>query len=230
MDDLTLMYISASRMPEKWVKYHTRKLLEVVGNTPIISVTRKPFNLGINLIDNEKKCYWNIYIQMLRATKLVRTPYVAMVEDDTLYSKEHFTEFRPDKNTVSYNKARWSLFSWVKDPDLQMYCMRQRVSNCSLIAPTKYLVEALTERHEKHPNGVKDRNVGEVGRPEKDHRLKVSKREMVVWYSTVPVIQLNHHTGTDIGGGPGRSKRHGQIKAYDIPHWGKAREIISEYC
>ena len=227
MDDLTLLYISASRMPQTWIDYQINKLFDAVKDTPIISCTRKPLDLGLNLIDNEPRSMWNIYMQMLRAAKLAKTPYVAMVEDDTLYSKEHFTGFRPKENTVSYNRARWSLFSWVKNPDQQIYCMRQRVSNCSLIAPTEFLIEVLEERHAKHPNGNK--YVGEIGRKKVDRILGVKIRKRVEWYSRVPIIQLNHRTGTDAGGGPGRTKRHGQIKAYDIPHWGKAKEIIKHY-
>ena len=224
MDDLTLMYISASRIAEKWVKFQTDELLKVVGDTPIISVTRKPFNIGLNLIDEERKCLWNIYRQMLRAAKLAKTPYVAMVEDDTLYSREHFTDFRPPLNQVSYNRSRWSLFSWIKNPKQQIYCMRQGVSNCSLIAPTELLIEALTERENKHPNG--NEFVGEVGRRRIDTTLGVTRRTKVEWYSKVPIVQLNHRTGSDIGGGPGRTKKHGKIKAYDIPHWGKAEDIV----
>jgi len=224
MDDLTLLYISASRMPEKWVKFQLSKLSFAVGNTPIISVTRKPFNLGINLLDEEPRNLWNIYVQMLRASKLAKTKYVSMVEDDTLYSREHFMEFRPKDNEVSYNRSRWSLFSWDPAP---IYCMRQRVSNCSLIAPRDYLMDALEERVAKHPNGMT--YAGEVGRRKVDGRIGVSQRNMIEWYSTVPIIQLNHRTGSDAGGGPGRTKRHGQIKAFSIPYWGKAKEIVKYY-
>jgi len=229
MDDLTLLYISASRMPEKWVKYQTSELLKVVKDTPIISVTQKPLDLGLNLLDTEPISYWNIYMQMLRAAKLAKTPYVAMVEDDTLYSRKHFTQFRPPKDKVSYNCSRWSLFSWRTHPNI-IYCLRQNISNCSLIAPTELLIEALTERHEKHPNGVANHlGVGEIGRGRIERRLRVTRRGRVDWYSTVPIIQLNHRTGTDIGGGPGRIKKHGQIKAIDIPYWGKAEDIVNEY-
>ena len=224
MDDLTILYISASQMPESWMTYQIKQLLIAIGDTPIISVSRKPLDLGQNLLDTENRCYWNIYMQMLRASKLAQTPYVAMVEDDTLYSHEHFADFRPHKNMVSYNRSRWSLLSWRAE---KIYCMRQRVSNCSLIAPTELLIEALEERAKKHPNG--HNYVGEVGRKKVDRKLRVTERERVEWYSKVPIIQLNHRTGTDKGGGPGRRKPHGQIKAIDIPYWGTAEGVCNHY-
>jgi hypothetical protein len=225
MDDLTIIYISASRMPDKWVKFQLDNLFNAIGDTPIISITRKPLNLGINLIDSEKKCYWNIYRQMLRAAKIAKSKYVAMAEDDTLYSKEHFSEYRPPDDACSYNWARWILFQW----NPEMYSIRQRVSNCTLIAPREYLIDALQEREDKYPNG--HHWCGEVGRNKVEKRLRLPKRNSTKWFSTVPVIQLNHRTGTDTGGGPGtgRTKRHGQIKAYDIPYWGKAENIGKHY-
>lgn len=218
MDDLTVLYISASNMPEKWVKFQIGHLLRASRGAEIISVTRKPLSLGTNHIEKERQCYWNIYRQMLRASKLAKTKFVAMAEDDTLYSREHFTQYRPPDDAVSYNRARWSLFEW--DP---IYCLRQRVSNCSLIAPRELLIEALTERERKYPDGTD--YVGEVGRRKVDRKMGVSPRKMVEWYSTVPVIQLNHRSGTDTG----RGKKHGQITALDIPYWGKAKDIVETH-
>jgi hypothetical protein len=225
MDDLTIMYISASKMPESWVKFQVSHLLHAADGAKVISITRKPLALGDNISDEEPETsYWNLYRQMLRAARIALTPYVAMAEDDTLYSREHFTEFRPPKDAVSYNRARWSLFQW--DP---IYCIRQRVSNCTLIAPRNLLIEALEERERKYPNG--NSYVGEVGRSIVERRLGVTRRTAVEWYSTVPVIQLNHRTGTDTGGGhgTGRVKKHGQIKAYRIPFWGESIQIARHY-
>jgi hypothetical protein len=222
MNDLTVLYVTANEMPDQWMDYQIDRLLEAVRTSAIISLSREPMDLGTNLLDPEEtKSYWNIYSQMLRGALLADTPFVAMAEDDVLYSREHFTEFRPPMDKVSYNRARWSLFSW--DP---MYCLRQRVSNCSLIAPRELLIEALQEREDKYPNG--NDYAGEVGRPIVERRLGVTRRQAVDWYSTVPVIQLNHPNGIDETQ-QRKWKKHGQIKAYDIPHWGKSMEIARIY-
>jgi len=228
--DLTILYISASEMPEKWMKFQIEHLLYAVDNSPIISITRKPLDLGRNILDKEPKSHWNIYMQMLNGSLMASTKYVAMAEDDTLYSKEHFTKYRPPDNKVSYNRSRWSLFTWD-----DLYCLRQRISNCSLIAPRELLIEALTERKAKWPDGVPNKMLGEVGRRSVDQgRLGVTVRECVEWYSHVPIIQLNHPTGSDTGDygmvkGRRMIKKHGQIKAYNIPYWGKAVDVIKEY-
>lgn len=223
MDDLTLIYVTASEIPKRWVEYQVKCLLAASGNTPIISMSRKPMNLGDNYIDTDKKSYWNIYAQLLRGAIKAKTPYVAMIEDDTLYSKEHFTEFRPKSDEVSYNRSRWSLFSWDT-----IYCLRQRISNCSLIASREYLIDALQERQDKWPDGLPNKLTGEVGRRLVEKNMQVSYRKKVEWYSTTPIIQLNHDSGSD-DFAKRHHKKHGQIKAHDIPFWGRSNIIGGIY-
>jgi len=225
MNDLTILYITANEMSERWMRFQIGQLLKAVGDTPIISLSRKPMDLGTNMIDSEPKSYWNIYMQMLRGAWEAKTPYVAMAEDDTLYTKAHFEEFRPPLDKVAYDRSRWSLFVWERVP---MYCVRQRISNCSLIAPRELLIEALTERKERWPNGAPIDLVGEVGRAKVDQRLGVTVRGCIEWYSYGPIVQLNHSDGTD-DTQRRNWKRHGQIRAYDIPHWGKAKDIVGIY-
>jgi len=221
-NDLTIIFITANETPEKWALFQMEYLLKAIGDYPVISVSRKSMKFGINLLDEEpKKSYWNIYKQMLRAAKKADTHYVAMAEDDVLYSRDHFVRFRPTITNVSYNRSRWSLFSWDN-----IYCLRQRISNCSLIAPREYLIDALEEREAKYPNG--HNYAGEVGRGIVERNLGVTRRNMVEWYSEVPIIQLNHPTGID-DTQQRKWKKHGQIKAYDIPYWGKATKITEIY-
>jgi hypothetical protein len=226
INDITILYITACHMPASWLRFQLKMLFKAIGETKIICVGRTEFNpigTGTYLIDKDSQSYWNIYMQMLKAAKFAKTDYVAMVEDDTLYSKEHFTEFRPGIDEVSYNRSRWSLFVW--DP---IYCLRQRISNCSLIAGREYLIDALEERKEKLPNGADNTLAGEVGRPDIEKRMKVSRRNRTDWFSSVPIIQLNHPSGQDERQ-KAKWKKHGQIKAYDIPYWGKSKDIGGKY-
>lgn len=223
MDDLTVIYITSNEMPQRWVNFALGHLYKAIGNTPLISISRVPMALGNNFLDTEKKCYWNIYRQLLRGALAAKTTFVAMAEDDVLYTKEHFCEFRPALDHVSYNRSRWSLFTWDK-----VYCIRQRLSNCSLIAPRELLIEALTERNLKHPDGAPDEITGEVGRAKVEKWLGVTNRACSEWYSYGPIVQLNHPKGSDETQKT-QWKRHGQLRAYDIPHWGKATDILNQY-
>lgn len=223
MNDLTILYITANEMPQRWFAFQLSHLINSIGDSPIISISRKPISVGTNLLDTEPKGYWNLYMQILRGAIVAKTPFVALAEDDVLYTKAHFDEFRPPKDKIAYDRSRWSLFVWD-----DMYCLRQRISNCSMIAPREYLIDALEERKMKWPNGPPERLLGEVGREKVDSRLGVSLRGCVEWYSYGPIVQLNHPSGTDETQRR-RWKRHGQIRAYDIPFWGKAKDIIRIY-
>ncbi len=209
-NDLTLLYITAGKVPEKWRAFHQEQL------------DKLPYPI-ITMRDEEKMGYEMIYKRMLEGAKLATTPYVAVIEDDVLYSPEHFY-FRPELDTFAYNQHRWALFTW----GVPTYNWRNRKSNCSLIAPRELLIEALEERFAKWPNGIPKEWCGELGRANIDHWLKVTPRKSIEWHSKIAIIQINHDDGTE-----DRQQRHrkdlGPMKAYDIPYWGKAEDLIKKY-
>src|SRR3989338_1002059 len=106
MKDLTIIYLTASVIQESFAEYQMKILLEAAGEYPIISLSRKPLNFGKNILQIGPKCLDTIYREMLRGAKVAETSYVAIAEDDTLYPKEHFTFYRPDKDTFAYNQNR----------------------------------------------------------------------------------------------------------------------------
>jgi hypothetical protein len=86
----------------------------------------------------------------------------------------------------------------------------------------------LEERFAKHPNVIPDEFSGELGRERVERALGITIRKSVEFFSETSVIQINHEMGID-----GRARRHtkrlGPIKAYDIPFWGKAEDLIKNY-
>jgi len=223
MGDLTVLYLTLNRMPEKWVKFHMDTLIKATVDCEVISISKEPVDLGHNILDTDEPSYSNIYRQMLRGAELSTTKYVAMAEDDVLYSKEHF-KFRPADDCVAYNRSRWSLFTWSN-----VYSLRQRVSNCSLIAPRELLIKALTERFKAFENQeIPERLMGEVGRNNLERQMGITERKSVDFFSEVPIVHLSHPDGTEERQKIMR-KSHGQIKAYDIPFWGKASEVLKNY-
>ena len=209
MSDITLLYIHADKLPDKWVAFHKEQL------------DKLPYPI-ISLYDEKKMGYQRIYDRLLEGCKQATTPYIGVIEDDVLYSPEHFSEFRPPMDTFAYNNHRWALFTWWRP----IYNWRNRVSNCSLIAPRELAIEALEERNAKHPNGWP--YVGELGRWRIDKVLGVTKRKMIEWYSTVGIIQINHDNATE-----DRQLAHwkdwGPVRAYEIPRWGRAETVIKHY-
>ena len=220
---LTVIYLTASLIPEDFAQYQRHILLEAIEDSPLISVSRKPLNFGINILDDQERSVSNIYYQMLRAAKVAKTDYIAIAEDDTLYPKEHFTSYRPEKDTFAYNFNRLSLFTW----SIPMYSWFHRISNCALIAPRKLAVEALTERFRKYPDGTPLELTGELGRVEE--YLELPKRAAEEFYTDkVSIIQFNHDFATE----PYQrlhKKKWGTLRCFDIPHWGKAADLVSHF-
>lgn len=59
-------------------------------------MSMKPMNLGLNILQDKPKSLSNIYWQLLRGVKMATTDYIAVVEDDSFYPKEHFL-YKPNK-------------------------------------------------------------------------------------------------------------------------------------
>lgn len=222
--DLTVIFLTASEINEEFGIIQRAILSKAIGDYPLISVSRKPLDFGENLLDDGPRGVSNIYRQMLRACRIAKTDYIAIAEDDTLYHKSHFTFFRPPLDTFAYDQNRFALFTW-GDP---IYSWRDRISNASLIAPRKLLIEALEERFTKWPDGTPPEKTGEVGRERVERNLGLSHFNCVKVFNEVSLIQFNHDNASEDRQVKHR-KRLGQIKAYDLYHWGHAKELRKLY-
>lgn len=220
--DLTILYLTANEVPEKWAQFQRATLLDSTGNKlPIVSISRKPINFGHNILDTEEKSIFNIYFQMLKGARFVDTPFVAVVEDDVLYSWEHF-QFRPAEDEFAYDMNRLGLFTWSRNP---MYFWKNRVSNSMLIAPTKLMIEALEERF-KSPMAYKIH--GELGRNNIEEKLGITLRKKVEYFAEESSIRFDHDFGYDHASRYHR-KKEGPIRAYDIPRWGKSVDLVKHF-
>jgi hypothetical protein len=226
MKDLTIIFLTNNRLPEKWVKFHKEKLLEAIGDTQIISLSRKPLDLGINILQDQPPSKSNIFYQMLRGMRLVKTPYVAIAEDDVVYPKEHF-EFRPPEDTFAYNYNRWSLYTW--NP---VYSLKNWIkTGAVMIAPTKLALEVLEERFAKYPHDTKPMPVGMCGELGIfEAKLGLTPRKVMDFKTEIAVVQLDHdyftvHDPKKESIERRHTKELGYVRALSIPHWGDAKTL-----
>lgn len=226
--DITIIFLTLNLLPEKWQQYHKEKLLEAADGAPIISVSRLPMDLGTNIIQSEPSSAVNIYWQTFRAAKLVKTPYFAIAEDDTLYPKQHFHSYRPSLDTFAYNRIRWGLFTWrTEDP---IYYWTPRFSHMTLLAPTKEALDAFEERFTKFPyKGDTPANAGgELGKEKVEKRLGVKPRKYIEFQTEDPILYMMHTQSIDPLNNT-MKKRMTPLRAYDIPVWGKAKDMLNKY-
>lgn len=231
-NNLTVIYYTSN-----WLDTHNpyflgntkKQLLISIGDLPLISVSQKPMAFGQNICVGEiGRSHLNLYRQILAGCKAAKTKYVAMAEDDVLYSYEHFHNYVPEKDRFAYDMNKWSLFTWTKPP-LFTFRTNRKVVN-SLIAKRDMLVAALEERFNKF-KGVKDEDIpisywGDPGRYE--HNLGVTVRETEEFYSGCPNIVFSHPEAFGYLS-RGKRKKLGDIKAIEIPYWGRAEDILKLY-
>lgn len=229
--DLTVIYLTVNLMPQKWQEFHMRHLLRATTGFPMVVISRVPMELGRKDTNYLKQMVsvpsaWNVYVQLLRGARLAETKYVAVAEDDTLYPRRHFTEFRPPEDAVAYDMSRWSVFSWQKEP---FFSAIRKHGNFAMIGPRKLVVEALEEREAKYPNGNK--YAGEIGRPDVARNMRVPCRKLVEWHCIEPMVNLCHPQGLSptYVNVKGLERKPGELKAWDIPVWGKAADIAAVY-
>ena len=159
--DLTLLYCTANIMPDETAEKIRQNLVEVTeGKYPIISVSQKPINFGVNICVGEigKSCY-NFFKQMLIGARTVKTKYIANVDDDSLYVAEHFTHRPSSENVFIYNINTWFAGDrdfWRQKDMSGMFCH---------ICPTKALIDNLSPRFAMYPTAPADqRHWGELGK------------------------------------------------------------------
>ena len=150
MDDLTILYVTDNTIQETARQKIAAYLLSVADGCPIVSVSQKPVDLGDNICLGEiGKSKFNEYMQILIGALQVRTKYIACVDDDVLYTPEHF-EYRPAEDVFSYETNYWfALPGWEyywreHDPE-------RRGGMWGCIVPTELLISNLACRFEKYP-------------------------------------------------------------------------------
>lgn len=233
MNDLTIIYYTANMNSDSFMANTQKYLLKAIGDTPIISVSFKPTVIGNNCknicIGEQKRSNYMIYKQVLIGVREANTRYVAMAEDDMLYSAEHFAYRPPDEETFSYDINKWSIFSWVNPPFLS-YRVRKLMN--SLITGKEALQNTLEKRYAKYPELEKippdlfKLYWGEPGRFE--HHLGISSVKAEEYSSPVPNIMFS--TSEALGYlDLGQRKAHTNIRADRVEPWGTAEEILKLY-
>lgn len=219
---------------------NTKKyLLKAIDDLPLIIVSQKPTLFGdhsINICMGDiGRSHLNCYRQILEGCRASKTKYVALTEDDILYSYDHFHTALPNPNKFLFDMSKWSIFTWT-DPPLFSFRNNRRVVN-SMIAERDFLIEALEERfsrvevlmREYKERGIKNpeekiiKYFGDPGRYEE--YLGVTVRGVEEYYTTYPNIVFTHEYAFGYLS-RGTHKKLGDIRAIEIPFWGSASDVL----
>src|SRR3972149_11342769 len=102
--EITVIYYTANVINEHFANNIRAQLLSAIGGLPLISLSKKPLDFGINICEGEtERSIINAYKAVLAGALRAKTKYIALAEDDTLYSAEHFNTYFPADDTFAYN-------------------------------------------------------------------------------------------------------------------------------
>jgi hypothetical protein len=215
--DLTVILLTLNKPPKHWQGFHKKTLLEAIGDRPLIIVSKEPMDWGRDntqyLLQDEPgvtegERIHNIYVQLRRAVELADTTYVATVDDDCLYPAEHFDSFRPPLDKFSYNYCRWSINEWLREN--LFYYHSPHPDNPMFIGPRQKLLDCM-------------KNVDYF-----DGNTTKFMLDCVSFYTIDPILCF-HHTNGLSGDKIKRWKRPWVVRAYSLPKWGMAEDIIKEW-
>lgn len=224
MTDITLLYCTGNLLPEITAEKIRQNLLTVTENKyPVISVSQKPIDFGENICIGEmENCRYSFFKQMLLGAQSVKTKFIVHVDDDSLYTPEHFT-FRPkDEKTFIYNTNTWlsaNKLYWKPPYALSgMFCH---------ISPTKALIANLSKRFEMYPEKpVDDRHWGEPGKF--DTEFGIPNANVETFKTVLPLVSFEYR-----GSISGKRKRFGLTDpksfCYDLEPFGNAKKLYEKY-
>ena len=213
-------------MNDEFVANTRNQLLKVIDDTPIISVSQKPINLGQNIcVGDIGYESINIYKQALIGAKEAKTRYIAMAEDDVLYSPDHFIHIPKDKS-FSYNLNVGTIYTWNKEA---CFIFKHRQVLHSLICEREYFIDAMEERFSKFPDAViKPDCWTEPGKGAYEKKLGVTVRWSERFMSEIANIVFcsPQHLGFRF---QGFRRKLGVDRKKELPYWGKVEDIIKLY-
>jgi len=221
MSDLTVIFLTENRLPTHWTEFQKKHLIEAIGNNDLITISRNKMDFGINIIQTEKRSISNIYRQILVGAKKATTRFIAIAEDDTLYVREHF-DFRPKNERIFfYNMANWKIFNWGRPT----YHSSLRIAlNYVFIGSREIIIEVLEKRFKQRMH----KHFGELGKYKIDRNNSKGSCSIDYFSTCEAIININHDKGFD-DYCHRHVKRMGNLRAYDIPKWGKAKDLIKEF-
>jgi hypothetical protein len=109
--DKTILYYSANTENQEFEKLIMDDLRKKAGDIPIISITRKPVDLGTNICIGETPvCYTNEWRQMLIGLKAAKTKFCMTAEADCLYPDDYFNFTPKVDDVMHYYENLWMVW------------------------------------------------------------------------------------------------------------------------
>lgn len=216
----TVVYYTSNREDEAFEEKIRQRLLETIGDLPLISVSQKPIDFGHNIcVGDMGVSDQNVHRQLQLGANWAITPFIISAEADCLYPKEYF-EFVPPVVDKAYRLDNVYILSRSGGYRQKAY------SECGQIAGRDYLIKSIDKFYEG--KGQWSTKI------EHGHRL----RYLFGWYHSlahgdapwsffhtdIPIVNIKTGNGLHEG-----TRTNLNVKSViELPYWGSADKVRKE--
>jgi hypothetical protein len=241
----TILYLTDNSVPAEIGDLCKRILLREAGDIPIVSVSQKPIDFGINVCVGEIGRSWmSLYTQILAGLAVIKTDNVVIAEHDCLYLHEHLSYQPINQGAFYYNFNHWLVEWHGHHPEIDgMYSYWPKRTALSQLVCTVDLLRQSTEEVMRLLNmGLKvDKGLhwyGEPGQTSEQFRqafveassgrptqLQAYLKDYITKYQTEhfmtkqPNLDIRH--GSNFTG-----PKRGNKRCYELEPWGKFAEVM----
>jgi len=208
MKDVTVIYYTSNREEESFEAKIKDKLLRTIGGIPLISVSQKPINFGLNIcVGDVGISDHNIYRQLQIGCLKATTKFVCTAEADCLYPPTGYFDYNPPDENAAYHFTN----VWILYKGSNIF-KKKAFSLCALYSNREYLLSRLERVLGKLPQwSIK-----------KPHPLFHKYQGWTPFKNNLPVINIKTRNGMRwFTGTEG-------IKTKELPHWGLATKLEEE--
>lgn len=211
--DKTIIYISSNRENSKFEEKLRKTLLENSQGLPIVSVTQKPVDLGINIcVGDVGASGFNFCRQLQIACEVATTPYVVSAESDALYPPDYFL-FTPERLDIPYRNRNTFVQRHGQD-----YVFKKGSVTSSQVTGRKFYIDRLRELFDGQP---------EWNTEMKNFPKEIKKplfEEFEYFTSENPTMSFKTGQGMRRWSTPESMKKY-----YELPYWGSIKDLRKFY-
>jgi hypothetical protein len=228
----TAIYLTDSSVDQKIWNVCQNILQKEANGMPIISVSQVPIDFGENIcVGNIGRSWLSLYKQLYAGLEAAKTKHIVICEHDCIYSNEHLLFVPPRNDTMYYNMNHWLVqYDCISHPELNgMYSYWPRRTPMSqLIANRDFLLKDTELRVRLLVDPTDDVSViraqlwASRGGAPSIHKLiqhKLPDHPYERFSTKNPNLDIRHKTNFT---GPKRGKK----RCYELPYWGKFKDII----
>lgn len=213
---LTVIYYTSNREDEKFELKIRRRLLPVIGDLPLISVSQKPIDFGKNIcVGDIGVSNQNTFRQIQVGAKAATTPFIITAEADFLYPPEYFRFIPPDNACYRLDNV------WILYRDSSAGFVRKSYSEGASVYPREYIIRHIDRR-------LKGRG---MWNPVLEHGRAVPRffykdTDFRFFHLDSPAVSIKTREGMHPTTGVIRNQDRFGVK--ELPYWGSAAGLRQE--